>query len=101
MMKPLPSEVTCWGRPPRPRKFLNSSDSGESGGRSGSAPLGGAFRVCEVEMFTTAGSSLAVRSAKESGAGRAKAGAAARQKRAKTAARKRMGGYGLGFGTGV
>jgi hypothetical protein len=34
----------------------------------------GAFKVWLVEMFTTVGSSLSAKSAKESGAGRAKTG---------------------------
>ena len=46
---------------------------------SGSESLGfAAFNVCEVEILTTVGSSLSARSAKESGAGRARAGAVAR-----------------------
>ncbi len=56
-----------------PRKFLNRSSSGEPGGRLGMAWGGGAFRVWVVAILTTVGSSLAARSAKESGAGRAKA----------------------------
>src|SRR5476649_1286126 len=78
MMKPEPSEVTWRGvLDLGPRKFLNRSSSGEPGGSCGMAPCGGAFRVWLVEMLTTLGSSLAARSAKESGAGRATAGAAA------------------------
>src|SRR4051812_6361653 len=69
MTKPEPSEVTWRGWfPPGPMKFLNSSASGESGGRSGMAPREGAFNVCEVVMFTTVGSSRAVSWAKEAGA---------------------------------
>src|ERR1700749_4465812 len=72
-MKPEPSEVTCRGAfGLGPRKFLNSSSSGEPGGNCGIALCIGAFRVWLVEMFTTVGSSLSARSAKESGAGRAK-----------------------------
>src|SRR3954468_11238895 len=72
MMKPEPSEVTCRGAfGLGPRKFLNRSSSGEPGGSCGMAFCVGAFRVWLVEMFTTVGSSLSARSAKESGAGRA------------------------------
>src|SRR3954470_3473253 len=72
MMKPEPSEVTCRGAfGLGPRKFLNRSSSGEPCGNCGMALCDGAFRVWLVEMFTTVGSSLSVRSAKESGAGRA------------------------------
>src|SRR5579871_3886064 len=75
MMKPEPSEVTCRGAfGLGPRKFLNKSSSGEPGGNCGMALCIGAFKVWLVEMFTTVGSSLSARSAKESGAGRAKAG---------------------------
>src|SRR3569833_1668654 len=72
MMKPEPSEVTCRGAfGLGPRKFLNRSSSGEPGGSCGIAFCVGAFKVWLVEMFTTVGSSLSARSAKESGAGRA------------------------------
>src|SRR3954467_3139113 len=72
MMKPEPSEVTCRGAfGLGPRKFLNRSSSGEPGGSCGMAFCVGAFRVWLVEMFTTVGSSLSVRSAKESGPDRA------------------------------
>ena len=72
MMKPEPSEVTWRGALGLgPRKFLNRSSSGEPGGRSGMRLGGGAFRVWVVAILTTVGSSLAARSAKESGAGRA------------------------------
>ena len=101
-MKPDPSEVTCRDWLPRgPRKFLNSSESGESSGRSGIWPRAGAFSVCEVEMFTTVGSSLAVSWANDAGAlGRgvtcacagATAGAASRQNDRMTAGSVRMGG---------
>src|ERR1019366_8296290 len=76
MMKPDPSEVTCLGVAPGLRKFLNRSSSGEPGGNCGMSWRGGAFRVWEVAILTTLGSSLADRSAKESGAPRAKAGVA-------------------------
>src|SRR5689334_23054493 len=75
MMKPEPNEVTCRGWPELgPMKFLNRSSSGEPGGNWGMAVLGGAFRVWLVEIFTTVGSILPARSAKESGAGLAHAG---------------------------
>src|SRR5690348_7667157 len=75
MMKPEPSEVTCLGAfGLGPRKFLNRSSSGEPGGSCGMALCMGAFRVWLVEMFTTVGNNLSARSAKESGAGRAKPG---------------------------
>src|SRR3569833_1561294 len=93
MMKQLPSEVAWRGWLPRgPRKFLNRSFSGESGGRSGMAFLDGAFSVWKEEMFTTEGSSLAVRSAKLSGAGRAAAAVTAKPspRMAKTVERARM-----------
>src|SRR5580693_892209 len=71
--KPDPSEVTrCGALDLGPRKFLNKSSSGEPGGRSGIC-CGEALRVWEVAIFTTDGSSLAARSAKESGAPRAAA----------------------------
>src|ERR1700689_4219301 len=76
MMKPEPSEVTRRGvLAPGPRKFLNRSSSGEPGGSWGMSWRGGAFRVWLVAILTTLGSSLADRSAKESGAPRASAGA--------------------------
>src|SRR3954468_24176097 len=76
MMKPEPSEVTWRGALGLgPRKFLNRSSRGEPGGSCGMAPCGGALRGWLVEILTTEGSSLAARSAKESGAGRASAGA--------------------------
>src|SRR5471032_442610 len=75
MMKPEPSEVTrCGLLLLGPRKFLNRSSSGEPGGRAGMSCGGGAFSIWEVALLTTLGSSLAERSAKESGAPRAKAG---------------------------
>src|ERR1700723_2199856 len=75
MMKPEPSEVTCWGALLLgPRKFLNRSCSGEPGGRLGMSWGGGAFKVWEVAILTTVGNSLADRSAKESGAPRASTG---------------------------
>ena len=78
-MKPDPSDVTWRGwLDLGPRKFLNRSSRGEPGGSCGTDPGGGAFSVWLVEMLTTVGSSLAVRSAKESGAGRASTGAAAK-----------------------
>src|ERR1051325_7441387 len=74
MMKPDPNEVVRRGASVRgPRKFLNRSAKGEPGGRSGNC-CAGAFRVWEVAILTTVGSNLSARSAKESGAGRAKAG---------------------------
>src|SRR6185295_14036897 len=77
MMKPEPSEVTWRGRLELgPRKFLNRSSSGEPGGNCGMVLGGGAFKVWLVEILTTVGNSLLTRSAKESGAGRAQAGAA-------------------------
>src|ERR1044071_5513070 len=73
MMKPEPSEVTRRGELGLgPRKFLNKSSSGEPGGNCGMAFCGGAFKVWLVLMFTTVGKSLFARSAKESGAGRAR-----------------------------
>src|SRR4051794_32882717 len=76
MMKPLPSEVTCWGvLLLGPRKFLNRSSSGEPGGSLGMSCGGGALRVWEVAILTTLGNNRAERSAKESGAPRARAGA--------------------------
>src|SRR6185437_4380423 len=88
-MKPEPSEVTWRGVFAfGPMKFLNRSSSGEPGGNLGISCGGGAFSVCEVAILTTLGSSLADRSAKESGAPRAKAGAA-RARKAKTGRRKK------------
>src|ERR1700729_1454224 len=91
MMKPDPSEVTWRGVLDRgPRKFLNRSSSGEPGGSCGMVFWVGAFKVWLVEMLTTVGNSLLARSAKESGAGRAQAGAAT--KTARTASRIRNAG---------
>src|ERR1051326_2588168 len=74
MMKPDPNEVVRRGASVRgPRKFLNRSASGEPGGRSGNC-CAGTLRVWEGAILTTVGSNLSARSAKESGAGRAKAG---------------------------
>src|SRR4051812_27513742 len=70
MMNPEPSDVTFFGTFCGPRKSLNRSCSGEFGGRS--MPTCCDFSVWLVAMFTTVGSSLPARSAKESGAGRAK-----------------------------
>src|SRR5271156_320121 len=93
MMKPEPSDVTCWGALLLgPRKFLNRSSSGEPGGRLGMSCGGGAFRVWEVAIFTTLGSSRAERSAKESGAPRAKAGAAKPTRTKRANARRRIKG---------
>src|ERR1700689_4860648 len=83
--KPEPSEVTCRGALPLgPRKSLNRSSSGEPGGRSGIC-CAGALRVWEVEILTTVGNSLAARSAKESGAPRAKADSNGQANSARTA----------------
>src|SRR5690348_9805194 len=72
MMKPEPSEVTCRGTFCWPRKSLNRSLNGESGGRL-RPTCGPALRVWLVAMFTTVGSRRFARSANESGAGRASA----------------------------
>src|SRR5579885_3546322 len=104
MMKPEPSEVTCRGAfGLGPRKFLNRSSSGEPGGSCGMALCEGAFKVWLVEMFTTVGSSLPARSAKESGAGRAEAGdTRLNVKRAQAKmGRKRKGMSGPGDGGGI
>src|SRR5471030_551599 len=93
MMKPDPNDVTCWGALLLgPRKFLNKSSSGEPGGRAGMSCGGGAFRVWEVAILTTLGSSLADRSAKESGAPRAKAGAVRTARANSETARRRIKG---------
>src|SRR5580700_6667493 len=98
MMNPEPSEVTCFGALAfGPRKFLNRSSSGEPGGSWGMSCCGGAFRVWEVAILTTLGSSLADRSAKESGAPRAKAGAVSNTSK-ETAKRRIKRGPGQGFG---
>ena len=55
-----------------PKKFLNKSSRGEPGGNCGMAFCGGAFKVWLVLILTTVGKSLLARSAKESGAGRAR-----------------------------
>src|SRR5882672_7697286 len=97
-MKPDPSEVALRGRASgRPlrgllwlKKSLKNSSNGEPGGNCGiSGPpcpcrsppprfsgFSGFsdFTVCVVEMLTTEGNNLAARSAKLSGAGRAKTG---------------------------
>src|SRR5580698_1644297 len=89
MMKPEPSDVTCLGRSALgPRKFLNRSSSGEPGGTLGMAEGGGAFKVWVVAILTTVGSSLAAKSAKESGAGRAIAGAQNRSTGSRKARRR-------------
>src|ERR1700691_112310 len=91
MIKPEPSDVTCLGRSALgPRKFLNRSSRGEPGGTLGMAEGGGAFRVWVVAILTTVGSSLAAKSAKESGAGRAIAGPPAKAKAAQNASANRM-----------
>src|ERR1700722_10610212 len=91
MIKPEPSDVTCLGRSALgPRKFLNRSSSGEPGGTLGMAEGGGAFRVWVVAILTTVGISLAARSAKESGAGRAIAGPPAKARAAQNASANRM-----------
>src|SRR6478736_1388532 len=102
MMKPEPSEVTCRGwLGLGPRKFLNRSSSGEPGGSCGMVPCCGAFRVWLVEMFTTVGSSLPARSAKESGAGRAKAAGTVSARMAQTPmANERRGKCMSGPGSG-
>src|ERR1700679_571733 len=91
MMKPEPSDVTCLGRPALgPRKFLNKSSSGEPGGTLGKAEGGGAFKAWVVAILTTVGSSLAARSAKETGAGRAIAGPPVKARAAQNASTNRM-----------
>src|SRR5579872_5917412 len=91
MTKPEPSDVTWRGfSPSGPRKFLNRSSRGEPGGTLGMAARGGAFKVWEVAILTTVGSSLAARSAKESGAGRAAAGPVASARRVQTASANRI-----------
>src|ERR1700761_401009 len=93
MTKPLPSDVTCWGRLAcGPMKFLNRSSSGEPGGKDGMSCGGGAFSVWEVAILTTLGSSLADRSAKESGAPRAKAAAVSTIRANSDAAKGRIKG---------
>src|ERR1043166_3497112 len=71
MMNPEPSELTLRDAFPCPRKSLNRSASGEPGGRLGTCPLPEGFRLWVVAILTTMGSSLAERSANESGAPRA------------------------------
>src|SRR6185437_6138772 len=89
--KPDPSDVTCLGRSALgPRKFLNRSSSGEPGGTLGMAEGGGALRVWVVAILTTVGRSLAARSAKESGAGRASADVPASARAAQNASANRM-----------
>src|SRR5271167_2930754 len=87
MTKPEPSEVALRGPGsgwsplgmPCSRKSWKNFSNGEPGGKSGISgpgwsPPPAVFKVCVVEMLTTEGSSLAARSAKLSGAGRAIAG---------------------------
>src|ERR1700684_251546 len=93
MMKPEPSEVTRWGVLDfGPMKFLNRSSSGEPGGRLGMSWGGGAFRVWLVAILTTLGRSLAGRSANESGAPRAQAGALSAKKTGALNARRATSG---------
>src|SRR3954465_13397355 len=90
MTKPEPNDVTCRGVVALgPRKFLNRSANGEPGGSCGICWLG-AFKVWEVEMLTTVGSNFAERSAKDSGAPRAHAGAQIRARTAQSRAEKRI-----------
>ena len=84
-----------------PRKFLNRSSSGEPGGTLGMAEDGGAFKVWVVAILTTVGSSLAAKSAKESGAGRAIAGPPARARAAQNASANRMSVVLKILGTGL
>src|SRR3984957_20145947 len=102
MMKPEPSDVTRWGVLDfGPMKFLNRSSSGEPGGRLGMSCGGGAFKVWEVAILTTVGSSLAARSAKESGAGRASAGAQNRSTGSRKARRRITKSPFMGFGARI
>src|SRR5207248_11568481 len=61
------------------KKSWKSSSTGEAGGNCGRPGVArsfwfSGFKVCVVEILTTAGSSLSAKSAKLSGAGRAAAG---------------------------
>ena len=93
-MKPEPSEVTWRGvLALRAQEILEQVFQRRAGRQIAAwRCCGGAFRVWVVAILTTVGSSLAARSAKESGAGRAPARATGQQQEARTGqARHRNG----------
>ena len=75
--KPEPSELTRCASPPRPflsKKSLNRSSNGEPLGTLGNGTPAGPFKVCDVEMLTTASNNFSAIGAIDGGPCWAEAG---------------------------